>query len=80
MTQDAAKNGSAADAAIGTAHGSVNMFAEGLSSNKAVDAKITGADFELALGEVGQVDGARWVVVYVQDLAGQWSVAAEFEA
>jgi hypothetical protein len=55
------------------------MVASGLSSNKAVDAKITGADFELALGEVGQVDGARWVVVYVQDLAGQWSVAAEFE-
>ena len=79
MTQDAAKNGSAADNAIGTDHGSVNMAASGLNSNKAVDAKITGADFELALGEVGKVDGARWVVVYVQDLAGQWSVAAEFE-
>lgn len=80
MTQDAAANGSAADAAIGTANGSVNMSAMNLSSNKSVDAKITGADFEAALGEVGQVDGLRWVVVYVQDLAGQWSVAAEFEA
>lgn len=80
MTKEAAANGSANDAAIGNDNGSVNMTATGLSSNKAVDAKITGADFELALGEVGQVDGLRWVVVYVQDLAGQWSVAAEFEA
>lgn len=80
MTKEAALAGSAADPAIGMANKSVNMYASGLDSNKPVNAKITGADFELALGEVGQVDGLRWVVVYVQDLAGQWSVAAEFEA
>ena len=80
MTQEDAKNGSAADAAIGTANGSVNMTATNLSSNEARQAMIKGADFEAALGEVGKVDGLRWVVVYVQDLAGQWSVAAEFNA
>lgn len=80
MTKEAAIAGSAEDPAIGVANKSVNMSASGISSNKPVDAKITGADFELALGEVGKVDGLRWVVVYVQDLAGQWSVAAEFEA
>lgn len=80
MTKEDAIAGSATDAAIGMTNGSVNMHAIGINSNKAVEAKITGADFELALGEVGTVDGLRWVVVYVQDLAGQWSVAAEFEA
>jgi hypothetical protein len=60
-------------------NGSVNMYASGLSSNEARDAMIRGADFEAALGGEGH-DGLHWVVVYVQDLAGQWSVAAEFEA
>lgn len=80
LDQEAAMNGTAEDAAIGMDNGSVNMYASGLNSNEARNAMIKGADFEAALGEVGQVDGLRWVVVYVQDLAGQWSVAAEFEA
>ena len=59
-------------------NGSIGMYASGLNSNEPVSAKIKGADYELALGEVGKVDGAHIVVVYVQDLAGQWSVAAQF--
>ena len=60
---------------------SINMFATNLSSDAEVKVKIVGSDFEAALGgsDENKVDGARWVVVYVQDLAGQWSVAAEFE-
>ena len=73
----AAAAGSAGDKAIGMAHGSVGMSASGLNSEAAVSAKITGADYEAALGGAGH-DGAHIVVVYVQDLAGQWSVAAQF--
>ena len=69
--------GSASDNAIGMAHGSIGMSASGLNSEAAVSAKITGADYEAALGGTGH-DGAHIVVVYVQDLAGQWSVAAQF--
>ena len=70
-----------AEVAIGNAHGSVNMSATGLESNAPVNAKITGADYEATLGgsDESKVDGAHYVVVYVQDLAGQWSVAASFE-
>lgn len=82
--QAAAEAGNpATDAAIGNANGSVNMSATGLSSNAAVSAKIKGADFEAALGELitaGQFDGLHFVVVYVQDYAGTWSVAANFSA
>ena len=74
----AAAAGSASDNAIGMTNGSIGMYASGLNSNEPVSAKIKGADYELALGEVGKVDGAHIVVVYVQDLAGQWSVAAQF--
>ena len=73
----AAAAGSASDKAIGMAHGSIGMSASGLNSEAAVSAKITGADYEAALGGAGH-DGAHIVVVYVQDLAGQWSVAAQF--
>lgn len=78
--QAAAEAGSHADDAIGSTGGSVNMSATGLSSNAAVNAMIRGADFEAALGEAGEVDGAHIVVVYVQDLGGTWSAAASFEA
>lgn len=73
----AAAAGSASDNAIGMNHGSIGMSASGLGSDAAVSAKITGADYEAALGGAGH-DGAHIVVVYVQDLAGQWSVAAQF--
>ena len=76
----AALNGDAAkDPAIGTANGSVNMSATGLTSNLAVDAMIRGADFETALGGTGH-DGLHIVVVYIQDYAGTWSALAEFQA
>lgn len=74
----AAAAGSASDNAIGMTGGSIGMYASGLNSSEPVSAKIKGADYEAALGEVGKVDGAHIVVVYVQDLAGQWSVAAQF--
>lgn len=66
------------EVAIGMENGSIGMYASGLNSNEPVSAKIKGTDYEAALGEVGKVDGAHIVVVYVQDLAGQWSVAAQF--
>ena len=65
------------DEAIGTANGSIGMFADGLNQQTAINATIKGADFEEALGGAGN-DGAHIVVVYIQDLAGTWSVAAEF--
>lgn len=70
----AANAGSSADAAIGIANGSVNMSATGLNSNSEVAAMIRGADLEAA----SMGDGIKIVVVYVQDLAGTWSVAAKF--
>lgn len=73
----AAAAGSANDDAIGVAGGSVNMAASGLNEKKEIEAIIRGADFEAALGGEGN-DGAHIVVVYVQDLAGHWSVAAQF--
>ena len=66
------------EVAIGNAHGSINMSSTRLKSQEPINATIKGADYEAALGEVGKVDGAHIVVVYVQDLAGQWSVAAQF--
>lgn len=68
----------AAEIAIGTTHGSVNMAATGLKSADPIQSMIRGADYEAALGEAGTVDGAHIVVVYVQDLAGTWSIAAQF--
>ena len=82
VDQAAAEAGSAADAPIPTAAGSANMAATGLNQNTAVNCKIKGADFEVAIGgassDSGQYDGAHIVVVYVQDMGGTWSVAAEF--
>lgn len=62
---------------------SVNMHATGLNSKEAVNCKIKGADFEYALKKrpgapADNVDGAHFVVVYVENLAGNWSVAATF--
>ena len=68
----------ASEVAIGTAHGSIHMAGTGLDSKAEIKATIKGADYEAALGEVGKVDGAHIVVVYVQDLAGTWSIAAQF--
>lgn len=65
------------EVAIGMTNGSIGMSATGLNSNAKVQAKIKGADYEAALGGAGN-DGAHIVVVYVQDLAGHWSVAATF--
>ena len=82
--QTAAEAGSAADTPIPTTAGSANMSATGLDSDAAVICKIKGADFEMAIGgdssDSGQYDGAHIVVVYVQDMGGTWSVAAEFTA
>lgn len=66
------------EVAIGTTYGSVNMSRTGLKSSDVISSVINGADYEAALGEVGKVDGAHFVVVYVQDLAGTWSIAAQF--
>ena len=70
----AATSGSYKDNSIGKEFGSVNMSATGLDSADPVNAMIKGADLEAASAG----DGVKIVVVYVQDLAGTWSVAAEF--
>lgn len=62
---------------------SVNMHATGLNSSTKVDCLIKGADYEYALKQrpgasEDSVDGAHYVVVYVENLAGNWSVAAVF--
>lgn len=62
---------------------SVNMHATGLNSSAKVDCLIKGADYEYALKQrpgapENSVDGAHYVVVYVENLAGNWSVAAVF--
>jgi hypothetical protein len=95
LTAEDAANGSAADPyigsvteALGETPTSTLTHQESINSASVKEVKITGQDFERELiraageaydPEVG-VDGARWVVVYVQDLAGTWSVAAKFEA
>jgi hypothetical protein len=76
----AASKGTFGDAAIPTTKGSINMSATGLDSDKAINCTINGADYEAALGEAGKVDGLHYVVVYVQDLGGTWSVAGTFTA
>jgi hypothetical protein len=70
----------AAEVAIGKANGSIHMSDSGLKSADPISAMIKGADYEAALGgsDENPVDGAHIVVVYVQDLAGTWSVAAQF--
>ena len=86
----AAAAGSAADTPIKQtgdtgAHGSINMHATGLNwaANTPITSIINGADYEEALGAIvdpGDNDGAHFVVVYIQDMGGTWSVAAEFNA
>lgn len=73
-SQDAAASGSHSDNGIGNKFGSVNMSATSISSADPVNAMIKGADLEAA----STGDGVKIIVVYVQDLAGTWSVAAEF--
>lgn len=73
----AAIAGSHEDEAIPTTGGSTNMAATGLNQKTKVNCMIRGLDFENALGGVGN-DGAHIVVVYVQNVAGTWSIAAEF--
>lgn len=77
-SQEDAMNGSAEDDPIPTTNGSINMQANGieLDANEHVACTIKGADLELA----SEGDGAKIVVVYVQDLAGTWSEAAQFSA
>lgn len=72
--QASAEAGSYADAAMPSDGGSVNMAATGLNSADAVSAKICGADLQSAVPG----DGIKIITVYVQDLAGTWSVAAQF--
>ena len=76
--QAAAEAGSAADAAIPQIghddHQSSNMEATGINRSEPVAAKIVGADLESAVPG----DGIKIIVVYVQNLAGKWSVAAQF--
>lgn len=62
---------------------SVNMHATGLNSAAVVNCLIKGADYEYALKQrpgasEDSVDGTHYVVVYVENLAGNWSVAAVF--
>lgn len=71
------------DTISGLTPASVNMHATGLKSNTKVDCIIKGADYEYALKQrpgasEDSVDGAHYVVVYVENLAGNWSVAAAF--
>ena len=73
-SEAAATSGSHSDNSIGHEFGSVNMSATGISSAAPVNAMIKGADLEAASAG----DGVKIVVVYVQDLAGTWSVAAKF--
>lgn len=73
-SEAAAESGSYKDNSIGYEFGSVNMSATGISSADPVNAMIKGADLEAASNS----DGIKIVVVYVQDLAGTWSVAAKF--
>ena len=59
------------------------MHATGLNSAAVVNCLIKGADYEYALKQrpgasEDSVDGAHYVVVYVENLAGNWSVAAVF--
>ena len=69
------------DTISGLTPASVHMHATGLNSNAKVDCMIKGADYEYALKQrpgapKDSVDGAHYVVVYVENLAGNWSVAA----
>lgn len=71
------------DTISGLTPASVNMHATGLNSSTKVDCLIKGADYEYALKQrpgasEDSVDGAHYVVVYVENLAGNWSVAAVF--
>lgn len=71
------------DTIPGLTPASVNMHATGLNSSTKVDCLIKGADYEYALKQrpgasKDSVDGAHLVVVYVENLAGNWSVAAVF--
>ena len=71
------------DTIPGLTPASVNMHATGLNSSTKVDCLIKGADYEYALKQrpgasEDSVDGAHYVVVYVENLAGNWSVAAVF--
>ena len=71
------------DTISGLTPASVNMHATGLNSSTKVDCLIKGADYEYALKKrpgapADNVDGAHLVVVYVENLAGNWSVAAVF--
>jgi hypothetical protein len=54
--------------------GSVHMSGTAGSAER-IDCLIKGADYEAALGEVGKVDGAHFVVVYVKNEAGLWSAS-----
>ena len=78
LNQAAAEQGSANDAAIPTTHGSINTSGAGVEANASIAVLLNGADYEKALGEVGKVDGAHFVVVYVKDEAGTWSSKAIF--
>ena len=73
----AATSGSHADSAIPSTAGSINMTGNGGLGNVGINCLIKGADFETALGGTGN-DGAHYVVIYVQDMGGTWSEAAEF--
>lgn len=71
------------DTISGLTPASVNMHATGLNSSAKVDCLIKGADYEYALKQrpgapKDSVDGAHYVVVYVENSAGNWSVAAVF--
>jgi hypothetical protein len=74
---------------IDTSFGSYGMAAEGLNQDSEVSCCIKGQDYDTALGHAyyakfgtgpdgnNGLDGIHFVVVYVQDMAGLWSVAGK---
>jgi hypothetical protein len=74
LDEAAAKAGKPTDTAIPMTAGSVHMSGTTNSAER-IDCLIKGADYEAALGEVGKVDGAHFVVVYVKNEAGLWSAS-----
>lgn len=74
-SEAAAAAGSAADTAIPETNGSMHMQASDILAHVAVNALLKGADLELATAG----DGIKIITVYMQNSAGTWSEAAQFD-
>lgn len=79
-TKEAAQSGTHADTAIGTTNGSSGTSATGLNKTTITTVKINGKDFRAALGgsDSTNKDGLHYVVVYAQNLAGNWSQVKQY--